>query len=152
MKLVKCVAVGSVLSLAIATFSSVSAEQKRPYRNGSVWDLTFIRVKPGMDTAYLTYVAGMWKDEQIAARKAGLTLSYKILTTESHDATDWNILLMTEFKNLAAKEANAERLSAVWASIAGDDQKQIQGYRERSEMREFVGTRVAREILVEGQP
>ena len=142
------VVVGFFLALAL-TAAAGHAQVKRPYRNGSVWDLTFVRMKPGMDTRYLTYIAGMWKDEQEAAKKAGLTLSYKILVTESHGPGDWNVLLMTEFKDLATKEANAERLSAVWASIAGDDQKQVQGYRDREEVREFMGTRVAREILVD---
>lgn len=29
----------------------------RPYRNGSVWSIGFIRMKPGMDSAYPNYVA-----------------------------------------------------------------------------------------------
>lgn len=32
-------------------------------------------------------------------------LAYRVLTTEGHDQTDWNMLLMTEYKDLATMEA-----------------------------------------------
>ena len=30
----------------------------RPYHDGSVWEISFVRVKPGMDEAYMSYLAG----------------------------------------------------------------------------------------------
>ena len=33
------------------------AQVARPYHDGSVWSIGFIRVKAGMDTAYLNYLA-----------------------------------------------------------------------------------------------
>ncbi len=45
-----------VLSLGLLCVS-VYAQMAHPYHNGSVWTLAFIRIKPGMDSAYLNYVA-----------------------------------------------------------------------------------------------
>ena len=131
---------------------SVHAQVKRPYRNGSVWTLAFIRMKPGMDTAYLTYLGGDWKRNQEALKKEGMILSYRVLSTEAHAGTDWNLILMTEYKDLAALEANEDKSDAILQRVIGDDQKQMQGYRDRSDIREVLGGRLAREIVLEPRP
>ncbi len=137
-----------VLSLALLSVS-VYAQMVRPYHNGSVWTLAFIRIKPGMGSAYLSYVANDWKRIQEAAKKEGLILSYKVLVTEGHTAGDWDLILMTEVKDLATLEANEKKADALGQRLVGDDQKQMQGYRERADIREIVGNRLAREIVLE---
>ena len=119
------------------------------YHNGSVWDVSFIRIKPGMDTAYMTYIAGQWKAEQEAMKKEGMVLSYKVLSSEAHNGTDFNLMLMTEYKDLATMEANEDKADALAQRVIGDDQKQMQGYKERLEIREVLGSRLAREIVLE---
>jgi hypothetical protein len=131
---------------------SVYAQVHRPYRNGSVWTMSLIRVKPGMNEAYMSYLTGQWKATQEALKKEKLILSYKVLTTEAHDGHDWNMLLLTEYKDMATLEANEPKEDAVEQKMVGDDQKQIQGYRERSEIREVLGTRLAREVVLEPRP
>ena len=132
--------------------ASVYAQVKRPFRNGSVWDVQFIRMKPGMETAYLNYVATDWKRGNEALKKDGLILSYRVLTTEPHNPQDFNIMLMVEYKDLATREANQQKEEAVYQQVIGDDEKQRQGYRERLEIREVLGERLAREIVLEPRP
>src|ERR1700739_2571028 len=116
-----------VLSLALLSVS-VYAQMVRPYRNGSVWTLSFIRIKPGMDSAYLNYVANDWKRIQEAAKKEGLILSYKVLVTEGHTPGDWNLILMTEVKELAALEHGEKKADALAQRLVGDDKKQMKGF------------------------
>ena len=144
--------VGSLVGLVLALSVVVFAQVNRPYRNGTVWSIGFIRMKPGMETAYLTYVAGDWKREQEALKKDGQILSYKILQTEAHGSTDWNLMLMTEYKDLATYEKNLEKADALLQTVIGDDEKQRQGYRERLEIREVLAERMAREIVLESKP
>ncbi len=127
---------------------SVYAQMSRPWQDGSVWQIAFIRVKPGMDTAYLTYLTGDWKKEQEAMKAEGMVLSYKVIVTEGHTPGDWNMMLMTEFKDLATMEANQGKADALAQRTIGNDEKQIQGYKERLEIREVMGTRLAREIIL----
>ena len=101
------------------------------------------------ETAYLNYLAGPWKANQEASKKEGIILSYKVLTVEGHTPGEWNVMLMTEYKNLAAMEANEEKADALAQKVVGDDEKQRQGYRERLEIREVMGDRLAREIVLE---
>jgi hypothetical protein len=141
--------VSSLIALVLALSVVVVAQVSRPYRNGSVWQISFIQMKPGMDTAYLSYLATDWKRNQEALKKDGQILSYKVITTEGHSSTDWNIMLMTEYKDLATMEINQPKADALAQQVVGDDQKQMQGYRDRLQIREVMGTRLAREIILE---
>jgi hypothetical protein len=105
-------------------------------------------MKPGMETAYLNYLAGPWKANQEAMKKEGVILSYKVISTEGHTPADWNVMLMTEYKDLATMEANEDKADAVSQRVVGDDEKQRQGYRERLEIREVMGDRLGREIVL----
>ena len=140
---------GSLVALLLLLGVTVFAQVSRPYRNGSVWNVSFIRMKPGMESAYLNYIATDWKRNQEELKKAGLIVSYKVLTTEPHNPGDFNIMLMTEYKDLATMEANESKEDALAQQVIGNDEKQRQGYRERLEIREVMGGRLAREIVLE---
>ena len=141
--------IGSVVVLVLIAGISVIAQVNRPYQNGHVWNIAFIRIKPGMETAYLNYLAGQWKALQEASKKEGLILSYKVLSVESHTPNEWNLMLMTEFKDLATMEANEDKADAITQKMVGNDEKQMQGYKDRLEVREMMGDRLAREIVLE---
>lgn len=141
--------VGPLVVLLLLLGATVFAQVSRPYRNGTVWDVGFIRMKPGMESAYLHYIATDWKRNQEELKKAGLIVSYKVLTTEPHNPGDFNIMLMTEYKDLATMEANEAKEDALNQQVVGNDEKQRQGYRERLEIREVMGGRLAREIVLE---
>jgi len=140
---------GAFLMAVLIAGVTVYAQVNRPYHSGSVWNIAFIRIKPGMDSAYLNYVAGQWKAEQEAQKKDGNILSYRVLSAEAHTPGEWNLMLMTEYKSLAAMEANEDKADAVAQRVVGNDEKQMQGYRERAEIREVMGARLAREIILE---
>jgi hypothetical protein len=146
---IKSTLVGSLVVLLLIVGISVYAQVNRPYHNGSVWSIAFIRMKPGMETAYMNYLAGPWKAEQEAQKKDGNVLSYKVLSVEGHTPGEWNLMLMTEYKNLATMEANEDKAEAVVQKVIGNDEKQMQGYRERLELREVMGDRLAREVILE---
>ncbi len=136
--------------VAIVFGATVGAQMvNRPYHNGSTWSVNYIRIKPGMDTAYMNYLAGQWKKEQEAMKKAGFILSYKVLATEGHSPTDFNLMLMTEYKDLATMEANQDKADALSQTVSGSDMQQMQGYKDRSEIREIIADRLATEIILE---
>ena len=128
---------------------SLFAQMVRPTHDGTVWTLSFIHVKPGMGSAYDKYLASDWKKEQEALKEAGIILSYKVIATEAHSPNDWDLMLMVEYKNLASLEANEDKADAMLQKMFGGDEKVMQGYKERSDIREVLGTRLAREIILE---
>jgi hypothetical protein len=142
----RSILIGSLALIVLAITISAFAQVKRPYHNGSVWNIAFIRMKPGMETAYLNYLAGPWKTNQEAMKKEGVILSYRVLTVEGHTPGEFNVMLMTEYKDLATMEANEDKADQIAQTVVGDDEKQRQGYRDRLEIREVMGDRLAREI------
>jgi hypothetical protein len=129
--------------------ASVYAQVTRPTHDGTVWTLSFIHVKPGMNPAYEKYLANDWKKMEDTLKTAGVTLSYKVITTEAHSPTDWDLMLMVEYKDLASLEANQDKADALLQKMFGGDEKVMQGFKDRSEIREVIGTRVAREMILE---
>ena len=140
---------GICLGLCLLLGVSLYAQMERPTHNGTVWELSFIHVKPGMGSAYNKYLASDWKKEQEALKSAGVILSYKVIGTEAHSPNDWDLMLMVEFKDLATLEANQDKTDALLQKMFGGDEKVMQGYKERSDIREVLGTRLAREVILE---
>ena len=141
-----------VASLAIALLiAGVSdyAQVNRPYHNGTVWNISFIRIKPGMDSAYMNYLASSWKAEQEAQKKDGNIVSYKVMSVEGHNTGEFNLMLMTEYKSLAAMEASEDKADAVAQKVVGNDETQMKGYNDRLAIREIIGDRLAREVILE---
>ena len=145
----KRIMVGVIAAAVLIAGMSVYAQMNRPYHNGTVWDIAFIRIKPGMDVAYMNYLASSWKAEQEAQKKDGNIVSYKVLSVEGHTPGDFNLMLLTEYKSLAAMEANEDKAEAVAQKVAGDDEAQMKGYNDRLAIREIIGDRLAREIILE---
>ncbi len=146
-------ALGASTLLAAGVAAGLAAQPSgsmaHPYHEGTVWDVSYIRVKPGMDAAYMAYLAGTWKAEHEALKKEGIILSYKVIESEAHNANDFNLMLMVEFKDLASMEASQDKAEAVTSKIAGDDTAQMKGYKDRSEIREVLGNRLSREVILE---
>ena len=139
-----------LLGLGIA--AGAEAQGNRPYHNGSVWELEFIRMNAGMEAEYLAYVADEWKREREIMQQDNQIISYKVMQTEAHDASDYNLILMTEYKDLATLEASQKKEDAVNEQAVGSVEQQRQGYRDRQQIRHILGSRVARQIVLESKP
>jgi hypothetical protein len=58
------------------------------------------------------------------------------------------LLILREYKNLAAMEADTEKSDALSLQVAGNDNVQMQGYEDRSKIREVLATKTARELML----
>ena len=145
----KRITIGLIAAAILIAGVSVYAQMNRPYHNGTVWNISFIRIKPGMDAAYLNYLSSSWKTEQEALKKDGQILSYKVLSVEGHTPGEFNLMLMTEYKNLATMEANEDKADALAQKVVGNDETQMKGYNDRLAIREIIGDRLAREVILE---
>jgi hypothetical protein len=141
---------GAVFAQAKPAARSNAAPPVRPFHEGPVWTLTFVHTKPGVGLKYMEYLATEWKKQQDALKAAGLILDYKVIGTDAHTPNDWDLMLMTEYKDLATLEANEEKMEAVaMQALDLNDEKLLQGYGDRANWREIIGDRLAREIILE---
>jgi hypothetical protein len=128
---------------------SASAQIYRFYRPGTIWSVTTIRIKAGMDPAYLQYLDTQLKKDSEAQIKAGYMKSYKVLRAMDDDATSWNLLILREYQSLASMEASEEKADALSRETLGeDDLKEMKGYEDRSKVREVLTTRTTRELIL----
>src|SRR6266480_3569904 len=101
-----------------------------------------------MDQAYLEYLDTQLKKESEISIKNGFMKSYKILRAQDDD-TGWNMLILREYDSFASLEKNEEKADEVLRQATGiDDQKGMQGYTDRSKIRDVVGTKFMRELVL----
>jgi hypothetical protein len=101
-----------------------------------------------MTNEYLRHFANNLRGEYEEGKKQGLILSYKLLLGNAANKEDWNLLLMVEYKNMAALDGIEEKWEAIDAKIIGSQDQRKAGYTTRSEMRETFGTKIVREIIL----
>jgi hypothetical protein len=136
--------VAVLLLLAVSVYGQVH----KYFTPGSVWGVTMIRIHSGMDQAYLEYLDTQLKKESEISMKNGFMKSYKILRSQD-DGGDWNMLILREYESFASLEKNEEKADEMLRQSTGiDDQKAMQGYMDRSKIREVVGTKFMRELVL----
>jgi hypothetical protein len=139
---------GLFLALFIAWSPSArAADQPLPYTEGTVWNVTLVKVKPGFSVDYLRGLAGTTKKIYDEAKKQKLVLSYKILSSEAATPGDWDIMLLVEYKNMAALDGLHEKMRAIVLPMLGGEDQARQLQTKRLEIREILGEKVARELI-----
>jgi hypothetical protein len=136
----------SLLCTACFVVDAASAAD-RPYTQGSVWTVTFVRVKPGMSSQYLGDLATTWKQVMDEARKQQLIVSYKILGGNPGNREDWDLMLLVESKNWAAFDGADDKFDTIVEKLVGPEKKQVEMMVKRSDVRELLGTRNLQEII-----
>lgn len=139
----------SPLALALAiVLPAEGRAQDHPYTDGSVWQVTYVKTAPGHYEDYLRDLAGGWKRVNDAAIQAGHVLSYKILTAPAANRDDWDLMLLVEVPNMAALDDGNAKFDPIVAQVFGSLPESQQATVRRSEIRQILGDKVAREITL----
>jgi hypothetical protein len=135
-------------ALFMAWSGICSAQSDAPYTEGSVWNITMVRTKPGMSDEYLKGLAKTFKGTLDEAKKQGLVMDYKVFIGEAANPQDFDILLMVESKNMAAFDNAREKFDPIAKKIEGtaDQQKAIAV--KRLDIREIMGDKTMREVTL----
>lgn len=110
--------------------------------------MNFVRVKPGMADRYDNDLRANWKRTMDEAKRQGLILSYKTLYSQPGDRDDWDVLVMVEYRNMAALDHLRERFDPIMTRMMGDQGERESRSLKREEVREVVGGRLAREFML----
>ncbi len=119
-----------------------------PYTRGPVWELSFIRIVPGMGDDYLKSLATTWKRSLDEAKKEGVVVSYKIISGLASGPDDWDLLLMVEFKSWAALDGAEAKMRAIEAKIVGNPDQTRTVMTKRLEVRHILGEKLAQELFL----
>ena len=137
----------------LTAFSLIAAslclgQSDAPYTEGPVWTISMIKTKPGMADDYLKNLAQIYKAVNDEAKKQGIIMDYKILLGNDSTPQDFDILLMQEFKNMAAFDGLREKTDPIARKLIGSEDVQRQGAVKRMEIREIMGNKLMREITL----
>jgi hypothetical protein len=99
-----------------------------------------------MSDEYLKWLAGPWKQEQEAMKKAGLILNYEVLMVEPRGENDPDIYLVITYKNWAALDGLADRTDPIAKQVYGSLEASNKGAIERSKMRRVLGSTTMQSI------
>jgi hypothetical protein len=125
-----------------------SAQSDAPYTEGTVWQITMVKAKYGMTDDYLKGLAKTFKGTLEEAKKQNLILDYKILIGDAATPQDFNILLMTETKNMAALDNVREKFDPIARKVEGSADEQRATATKRLEIREIMGGKLMREVTL----
>lgn len=142
-----CCIVASYCSAQSSSPSTPSAAGA-PYTEGSVWELTLVKTKPGLDDDYLRGIAQTFKGVMDEQKKQGLIMDYKVLLGDASNRDDFNILLMVEYKNMAAFDGLREKTDPIMAKVMGSEDSRRQLAVKRLDVREILGTKTMREVTL----
>ena len=119
-----------------------------PYTEGSVWEVTMVRTKAGMTDDYLKNLAQAYKSTSDEAKKQGIIMDYKILLGDAANADDFDILLMVQYKNMAALDGLREKTDPIATKLIGGEEKLREGSVKRMEIRDILGSKTMREVML----
>jgi hypothetical protein len=124
--------------LALASTTTAWADG-RNWNDGPVVNVSAIRTIDGHFDDYMQWLATTWKQEQEAAKKAGLILSYDVMVVEARSAQDPDIYLVVRYKNWAALDNLGGKLDAIDAQLEGSLDKANQSQAARAKIRTVLG-------------
>ncbi len=132
----------TALALTLVATPSEAQQASRAYTEGTVVVESYIRTKPGMFNAYMDYLKNTWKQTLEAQKQAGLVSDYYVQgTTDSRGPTDYNLVLVTVYPNMAAFDGLEDRAEPINARLLGTMQQRDQAAISREAMRDLVGSR-----------
>jgi L-rhamnose mutarotase len=134
--------VGVILAFAVTTASAADA---KPYTEGQVTEVSFIKIKPGKFEAYMQYLDTTYKQIMEASKKAGLIVDYAVFSATARTPQDADLILTVVYANMAALDKSAEA-DAVAEKIAGSMEAQSKAAIDRESMREVLGSQLIREL------
>jgi hypothetical protein len=143
MSLARC-AGAALLALAAA---GVPAQDAKPYKDGPVTALSYIKIKPGRFDDYMAWLAGPYRQLMEANKKAGIITGYAIYSVQARKPDEPDLVLSVVYPNMAALD-RTEEADAVAAKLMGSNATQNKAFAERGAMREVLGGELMRELVL----
>lgn len=137
--------IAALATVYLAT-TAIASAQALPYHKGPVWDCAQIRTKDGHGQDYMKWVATQWKAQEEAEIKGGFAIGYKVLSAVDPRPGEPDIMLCTEYKDMAAFDVPDAKIEAFMAKQFGSDKKANEEEVARGSMRTVMGDVMMRQI------
>jgi hypothetical protein len=139
---------GSLVVLAAILFTGIASAADRPYTEGPVSVISAIRTENGMFDEYMAWIAGPWKQDMDAQKKAGIVLDYKVYVTTPRNANEPDLYLEVTYKNWASFDGLAAKQDAITEKLSGSIQKANAEAVARGKLRKVLGDEVIQQLIL----
>jgi hypothetical protein len=119
-----------------------------PYIEGSVWTLTMIKTKAGLDDDYFKQISQSVKPVYEEMKKQKTILDYKILNGDNVNQQDFNVLIMVQYPNMGALDGLRDKMDPIIEKAMGSEDQRRAPAVKRLDIREILGTKTMREITL----
>jgi hypothetical protein len=129
--------------------SALSMYAQSPnYDVGPVWRVTYYHIKPGQSEAFWKDIRENLKPVYADLKKEGLISDYKMWLNDTTDHPgDWDVALGTLYPNYAALDAIDAKAATIVAKHYGSRDAMIEAGKKRTDLREVVASKLAREVM-----
>jgi hypothetical protein len=127
-------------AFSMAVLATAAYADGRNYNDGAVVNVTAIRTADGHFDDYMQFLATTFKKEMEASKKAGLILSYDVLTAQPHNLQEPDIYIVIRYKNWAALDGLGGKADAISAQVEGSVDKANQATAGRTKIRTILGS------------
>ncbi|MGA2563900.1 MAG: hypothetical protein ABSF96_10095 [Steroidobacteraceae bacterium] len=134
--------------LGLACASGAVLADDHAFTDGPVVSVSAVRTEYGKFDEYMKYLDGNWKAVQEAAKKAGLVISYRVITVQPRTENDPDIYLVTNYKNWAAFDGMTAKMDAITKQVEGSLDVAGQHAVERGKMRRVLGDWTGQELIL----
>jgi hypothetical protein len=136
----------AVTALSICPIASAPADEAKTYTEGTVTEVTSVRVKPGMLDKYMKWMDTTGKQLREDEKKAGIILDYAIYQVQPRSPQDPNLYLTITYKNMAALDDLTDRVEPLSKKIWATREESAKAAIERESLREILGTQLIRRL------
>jgi hypothetical protein len=128
--------------------SPALAEDTRPYTEGEVISVSYIKTQPGRFDDYMAYLASTYQDLMEQQKQAGLITAYHVYSAAPRTPDEPDLILAIHYKNWAAFDGLSARVDAMLATKFGSNEKSNAAAIDREKLRRALGGENLQELLL----
>jgi hypothetical protein len=122
------------------------ADEAKPYSEGAVVSVGYVRTKYGMFDEYMKFLDGPYKRLMEEQKKSGIILDYGVYRASPRNPHEPDIILTIVFKNWAALDGLNDKLDALEKKEFGSLDASNKAAVDRGQIREVLGGQMIQEL------
>lgn len=135
-------------ALLLATVATAALASGADYNDGPVISRTAIRTADGHFEDYMHWLDTQWKQQEEAAKKAGILTDYKVLVTQPRSLQDPDIYLIEVYPNWATFDGIGAKMDTISKQIWGSLKQAGTQEANRGKIRTILGMEVMQEAAL----
>lgn len=138
----------AVAALVAFAMPAAAQAQDMPYKRGTVWETSRIKIKPGGGIAYINFLSTTWKKRMEFYKQEGAVVGYHVLATNHARQGEPSLILITEWRDYMTT-AQREALDEKFRKFSGETIAAAQqGNADRESIREQMGSTEYQELVL----